>query len=274
METEEPAVCVAVASDANRALNSNHDSDFNNQTDLHNRSGILVNFLRAWKPSSRDFMSMIEELWVALYERNFIERQDIVLIRHWLQALVTVGYTFPKVSHCRESTWPPFDVFIAIGATYQDEFRDVFLRSLKLFWPKSQTNLVMVLDEEMENREKFADKLSKWTVDLNRSKIAYNKPSPYYGREGRDRQQLLLFWAENFTNADTVAFVDTDTMFVTVPDSEDLVENGEKPVVIGVYGKPRSRAWGKVRPEPCSLWGNWKCCVACPTSPLSLKLNT
>ena len=88
----------------NRALSSNRNSDSNNQTDLHKRSGILINFLRAWKPSSRDLKSMIEELSIALYERNFIERQDNVLIRHWLQALVTVGYSFPEVSECQEST--------------------------------------------------------------------------------------------------------------------------------------------------------------------------
>ena len=122
----------------------------------------------------------------------------------------------------------------------------MFLRSLKLFWPKPQTNLVMVLDEEMGNREEFADKLSKWTIGLNSSKIVYNKPSPYYGTKGRDRQQLILFWAENFTNADMVGFVDTDTLFVTVPDAEDLFEKMEKPVVVGVYGKPYGRFWRKV----------------------------
>ncbi len=230
----------------NRSRNSQKNFDVKNETDRHNRSMVLVRFLRKWKPSSRDLMHMIEELWIALHQRNFIELQDVALIQHWLQALVMVDYKFPKVRRCQESTWPPFDIFLPIGATHQDEFRNVFLPSLKLFWPKSQTNLVMVLDKEMENKETFAEALLNLTTDLNSAKIAYNKQSPYYGPKGYDRQQLIMFWADNFTNADMVGFVDTDTLFVTVPDYEDLFENEDKPVVIGVYGKPINRLWAEV----------------------------
>ncbi len=230
----------------NQSRNSDKIPDVDNEADRHNRSMMLVRFLHKWKPSSRDLMNMIEELWIALYERNFIELQDVARIRYWLQALLVTGYNFPKVRQCQESTWPPFDMFIPIGVTHQDEFKNVFLRSLKLFWPKSQANLVMVLDKEMKNRDEFAEALLNLTTDLNSAKIACNKQSQYYGKNGHDRQQLIMFWADNFTDADMVGFVDTDTLFVTVPDSEDLFENEDKPVVIGAYGKPQNGFWEAV----------------------------
>ncbi len=48
-----------------------------------------------------------------------------------------------------------------------------------------------------------------------------------------------MFWADNFTDAEYVGFVDTDTFFVSPVDREDLFEDG-KPVVIGFFGKENS----------------------------------
>ena len=44
--------------------------------------------------------------------------------------------------------------------------------------------------------------------------IADNHPSSYY-RRGIDRQQLLMFWADNFTTAEYVGFADTDAVLLT-----------------------------------------------------------
>ena len=90
-----------------------------------------------------------------------------------------------------------------------------------------------------------------------------NNPSTYYSA-GYDRQQLLMFWADNFTNPDAViiiyiffaaiwmrililywqefvAFCDTDTLFVTYVDKSDLFNfdshsGKDKPVVLGQIG--------------------------------------
>jgi hypothetical protein len=37
----------------------------------------------------------MERLWVALYERSYIEMKDVELIQSWLLALVEAGYDFP-----------------------------------------------------------------------------------------------------------------------------------------------------------------------------------
>jgi hypothetical protein len=65
-------------------------------------------------------------------------------------------------------------------------------------------------------------------------RLTSNEPSTYYKR-GHDRQQRLMFWADNFTTAEYVGFVDTDCVFITYVDREDLFENG-KPVINGRSG--------------------------------------
>jgi hypothetical protein len=40
----------------------------------------------------------MERLWVALYERSYIEIKDVELIQSWLLALVEAGYEFPVKS--------------------------------------------------------------------------------------------------------------------------------------------------------------------------------
>ncbi len=42
-----------------------------------------------------DFPSSIEQLWIDLYERGFVEVEDVHLVQLWLRALKLVGYRFP-----------------------------------------------------------------------------------------------------------------------------------------------------------------------------------
>ncbi len=53
-----------------------------------------------------------------------------------------------------------------------------------------------------------------------------------------------MFWADNFTEAEYIGFVDTDTFFVAPVDREDLFES-EKPVIIGLYGLD-SKFWRRM----------------------------
>jgi hypothetical protein len=61
----------------------------------------LLEELHAWKPSDQIFESQyplcacIEELWVLLYERGYIQIGDINLMHAWLQSLIYAGYKFP-----------------------------------------------------------------------------------------------------------------------------------------------------------------------------------
>lgn len=41
----------------------------------------------------------MEKLWVALYERGYIEVEDVRAVQLWLKALLLAGYRFPSFSH-------------------------------------------------------------------------------------------------------------------------------------------------------------------------------
>ncbi len=103
----------------------------------------------------------------------------------------------------------------------------------------------MVMDDESREAHNLADRLLSLTSAFAQSRLEYNSPSTYYGRNGHDRQQLIMFWADNFTEAEYIGFVDTDTFFVAPVDRADLFE-GQKPVIIGMYGMDRKKLWRKV----------------------------
>ena len=81
--------------------------------------------------------------------------------------------------------------------------------------------LVIVLDEESRDAD-LESRLLNQTSSLSRSRLEFNPPSIYYDRVGHDRQQLIMFWADNFTDAEFVGFVDTDSFFHAPVDKEDI----------------------------------------------------
>ena len=144
----------------------------------------------------------------------------------------------------------------------------MFLKSLLLFWPLKQSNssLTIIFDEEKRSYNGFAA-LYKNLNESIRPKINggldiyFNEPySVHLG--GHDRQQLLMFWADNFTDAEYVGFVDTDCVFITYIDREDLFERG-KPVIngrIGVdtaYSTKHYDFWMKVPQATSKLIGEY-----------------
>lgn len=143
----------------------------------------------------------------------------------------------------------------------------MFLRSFLLFWPlqQSNTSLTVVFDEEKRSFSGFAA-LHK---NLNESvramihgglNIYFNQPYSVH-LSGHDRQQLIMFWADNFTNSEFVGFVDTDCVFITYVDRDDLFENG-KPVINARIGldSPYSKHydfWMKVPQATSKLIGSY-----------------
>jgi hypothetical protein len=99
---------------------SPHDytADMQAENALYMKTSALLEFLSNWKdePSkdstSKDSTSddstnylpaRIERLTVALYERDYIDREDVYGMQEWLQALLDVGYEFPTMNNQSES---------------------------------------------------------------------------------------------------------------------------------------------------------------------------
>ena len=72
-------------------------ADLDAERDLYMKSEHLVKFLGSWKATGTTLPERIEELWIALYERQYIELNDVELLQHWLQSLFQAGYTFPAL---------------------------------------------------------------------------------------------------------------------------------------------------------------------------------
>jgi hypothetical protein len=107
--------------------------------------------------------------------------------------------------------WPSLELFLTIhlrdGSRRNDEFAKFFLRSYRMFWPlkQSRTKLRLVIDEELKSTRSF--KVASHTfnhyaklIGPELTNISFSAPSPYYNDRGYDRQQLLMFWADNFTD--------------------------------------------------------------------------
>jgi len=66
---------------------------------LYRQSLRLLDYLtREWRPDPKAHLpARIERLWIDLYEREYIEKDDVTQLQHWLQALIDIGYEFPAV---------------------------------------------------------------------------------------------------------------------------------------------------------------------------------
>lgn len=76
-----------------------HDylGDFNAEQHLYSKSGALVQFLNEWRGESTSLPGLMEELAIAVYERGYIELQDVHLMQQWILSLMAVGYEFPAL---------------------------------------------------------------------------------------------------------------------------------------------------------------------------------
>jgi len=75
----------------------NYLGDVNAEIPFYERSGVLVDLLREWKSDMPTLSNRMEELFIALYERGYIEEKDVSMIQSWLVILEEIGYEFPVI---------------------------------------------------------------------------------------------------------------------------------------------------------------------------------
>ena len=101
---------------------------------------------------------------------------------------------------------------------------------------KSWTNVNQgsLYHDAMGLLQTYVDKRRKYIPTFNQSSflnVTFGPIAPFY-KSGYDRQQWTMFWADNYSTSEYIGFVDSDTLFTTYVDVEDLFEQG-KPVVNG-----------------------------------------
>jgi hypothetical protein len=74
----------------------NYLADMQAELDLYFKSGKLLEFLNDWNATTAQTVpEQMEGLWIELYERGYIELEDVVMMQRWLSALVEIDYVFP-----------------------------------------------------------------------------------------------------------------------------------------------------------------------------------
>jgi len=86
---------------------NDHDilGDLNAEHDLYMKSGKLIDFFSGWEPQGEGGYDLIparmEQLWIDLYERGYIEIEDVTAAQIWLGTLVQIGYEeFSSIQYC------------------------------------------------------------------------------------------------------------------------------------------------------------------------------
>ena len=71
--------------------------DFQDEADLYNKAGKLLDFLAAWQGTGATLPQRMVELADAMASANFWGKQDVALMRAWITDLDAAGYKFPYV---------------------------------------------------------------------------------------------------------------------------------------------------------------------------------
>ena len=133
---------------------------------------------------------------------------------------------------------PEFILYVRLtsGFRFDGEYKNVLVRTMKLFFPAERAKLLVVLDGEKKQDHQLGDKLkTEWPYP----QICYmdpGKPAVYHN-VGKSRMYWDMLHPDKCTNVPYVGFVDTDTFFSTFVTPSLLFENG-KPVIVGVIGEP------------------------------------
>mmetsp|Transcript_15690 Transcript_15690/g.45301 ORF Transcript_15690/g.45301 Transcript_15690/m.45301 type:complete len:263 (-) Transcript_15690:301-1089(-) len=64
---------------------------------LYHQASSLCRFLSSWSGSTGSLPGRFEELIVNLYERGFLEIEDVYMVQKWIAALLRAGYEFPTL---------------------------------------------------------------------------------------------------------------------------------------------------------------------------------
>lgn len=119
-----------------------------------------------------------------------------------------------------------FELFMPIHSGRLVEHDTYFLPSKQLFWPDISTRYVVDAEDATVQR-----RLTDRGHRVSENVALWEK------MKSRDRQQWVMFWADNFTESDFVGFVDTDTLFIAHVCKHDVFDDAGRPHVYSVFGR-------------------------------------
>ena len=144
------------------------------------------------------------------------------------------------------------DLYLRMTAAdemFVELYKKVLVQSMRYFWPNNNS-MVVVLDQEKSHDHEFGDVISK---EFPCPRICFMDEPTIRGYSGKDRMQRDMFYPEKCTSKKYVAYIDTDTMFITrIIPRNWFVE--DKPIIIAIYGKEKTDFWGTVAKSTAQLF--------------------
>ena len=136
------------------------------------------------------------------------------------------------------------ELFLRANSFFLPEGSFTLISSLRLFWPDAK--LLLILDSESpEDRAAGSRQAALWSPLSVR--IVYDEPYSGPGDPilGKKRMYYDMFFADMFSEAEYVGFLDTDTLFTTWVTRDSIFE-GEKPRIICALGPAYNSWWAAI----------------------------
>jgi hypothetical protein len=101
-----------------------YTADFEAELALYLKSHTLAKFITNSSETKLDEYKTVpqamEALWIDLYQRGYIELEDVINLQKWLQTLCDIGYRFPSLKHIQDSI-----IVLDIGTLPENTFLNV-----------------------------------------------------------------------------------------------------------------------------------------------------
>lgn len=138
---------------------------------------------------------------------------------------------------------PQFALYLRFTSSkrWKNEYKNVLLRTMKIFFPQEKVKLLVVLDGEKKKDHKLGKRIAKkWPYP----EICYRDPGnpAVYHKKGKSRMFWDMMYPDHCTNLPYVGYIDTDTFFSTLVTPNLLFENG-KPVIVAKIGMAPYKCW-------------------------------
>ena len=146
-----------------------------------------------------------------------------------------------EIEETSMSVYDDLELYVRMTSTvplFKNLNENILVRSMRYFWPDI-SSMVVVLDQEKPEDHVFGN-LNQDTFPFPKICCMHDLAVPGYS--GKDRMQRDMFYPERCTSKKYVAFVDTNTVFITRIIPEMLFADG-KHIIIGIYRKEISPHW-------------------------------
>ncbi len=87
----------------------NYLKDFQAESPLYFKSSAMVAFLQNWKPKGKGVFNLLEEIIIELYEREFIEIEDVELYKLWIESLIEFDIDLQEPLFWKNLDWKTTD---------------------------------------------------------------------------------------------------------------------------------------------------------------------